>query len=313
MGRTPILGHPGPARRSGVSAAAGALGLAVLSLSACFTAPPEPPPSPDGVFFTGAGDIAQCDTGGAEVTARLLDRIPGLVWTTGDNAYPSGSAADFDLCYDPTWGRHRDRTRPTPGNHEYWTPGALPYFRYFGDAAGTAGEGWYSYTYGGWRIIALNSNVETGWESPQLRWLRQELSEDPRRCTLAYFHHPLVSSGAHGDQRDAAEYGDVRPFWILLYAAGADVVLNGHDHHYERFAPLTPEGTIDRVRGARQFIVGTGGGALRRRGPTLHPASEQVRDGTYGVLKLELGNGRYGWEFMDAKGRVVDSGDDVCH
>jgi hypothetical protein len=299
-----------------MSTAAATLGLTVLSLCSCSTASPEPPPTPPpptGVFFTGAGDIAECGTGGAEATARLLDGIPGLVWTTGDNAYPSGSAADFDLCYDPTWGRHRNRTRPTPGNHEYWTPGALPYFRYFGDAAGTAGEGWYSYTYGGWRIIALNSNVETGWGSDQIRWLRQALSDDPHRCTLAYFHHPLVSSSAHADRRDAAEYGDVRPFWILLHAAGADVVLNGHDHHYERFAPITPAGTIDRVQGARQFIVGTGGGALRGRGPELHPASEKLHDGTHGVLKLELGNGRYAWEFIDAAGTVLDSGSEICH
>jgi len=321
VSRTPIQGHAEPERRAGVSAAAGAvaraglaaLPLAALSLSACFATPPDLVPPPGAVFFTGAGDIAECDTPGAESTARLLDRIPGLIWTTGDNAYPSGSTADFDLCYGPTWGRHRDRTRPTPGNHEYWTPGALPYFRYFGDAAGRAGEGWYSYTHGGWRIIALNSNVETGWRSPQLRWLRAALSEDPRRCTLAYFHHPLVSSGAHGDVPDAAEYGDVRPFWRLLYAAGADVVLGGHDHHYERFAPITPEGTVDPERGVRQFIVGTGGGRLRGLGSTIHPASEHVRDGTHGVLKLELGEGRYAWEFIDARGRVLDRGEDACH
>lgn len=288
--------------------------LALLAgVPACARQTPAYTPAPGASFFTGAGDIAECGTAGAESTARLLDRIPGLVWTTGDNAYPAGTARDFELCYDPTWGRHRARTRPTPGNHEYWTPGALPYFAYFGDAAGTAGEGWYTFEYAGWRVVALNSNVETGVNSSQLRWLRSVLNDDSHRCTVAYFHHPLVSSGSHGSNPDALEQADVRSFWAALHAAGAEIILAGHDHHYERFAPMTPRGTIDPDRGIRQFIVGTGGGTLRGQGPSLHPASEFFQQGVHGVLKLELRADGYGWEFVSIDGRVLDRGDGVCH
>lgn len=291
-----------------VLAALGALGAVAGCAAPGSTGEPEAQPA----FFTGAGDIGECGSTGTEQTARLLDGIPGLVWTVGDNAYPAGGREDFLRCYEPAWGRHRERTRPTPGNHEYWTTNAAPYFEYFGEAAGTPGEGWYSYEYGGWRIIALNSNVDTGPRSPQLRWLRALLADDDHRCTLAYFHHPLISSGAHGDNVDALDHSDVRSLWSALYDARADVVLAGHDHHYERFAPVNPAGELDEARGLRLFIVGTGGGTLRGRGASPHPASEVFEQGRFGVLRLELRPTGYRWAFLTTDGPVLDRGEGVC-
>jgi 3',5'-cyclic AMP phosphodiesterase CpdA len=287
--------------------------LLLLVVSGCGQAPRPGAPPEDAVLFTGAGDIATCEGTGDDETAMLLDRIPGLIWTAGDNAYPAGTAADFQACYDPTWGRHRARTRPVPGNHEYWTPGALPYFAYFGEAAGEVGKGWYSYRYGDWLIIALNSNIETERWSEQVRWLRKLLRENPSECTLAYFHHPLVSSGAHGENSDTHDDANVMAFWEALYNAGAEVVLVGHDHHYERFAPITPWGGAS-PRGIRQFVVGTGGGSLRGRGRhEPHPASEAFIQDRHGVLKLTLGRGGYQWEFVATGGRVLDRGEAACH
>ena len=265
------------------------------------------------VLFTGAGDIAVCGSAGDDSTAVLLDRIPGLIWTTGDNAYPAGTSEDFRRCYDPTWGRHKHRTRPTPGNHEYWTPGARGYFEYFGDAAGDPEEGWYSYRYGEWLVVALNSNLETGPWSEQLRWLRKLLADNPSRCTVAYFHHPLVSSGVHGDHADSYAGTDVRPIWEALYRRGAEIVLAGHDHHYERFAPLTHRALPDPDYGIRLFIVGTGGGVLRGVQDTPHPQSERIVTEHHGVLRLALGPGEYAWEFVDVDGRIRDQGRDRCH
>lgn len=303
--------QPHPARRlATVRLAVAVVGL--LGVVACGAPGSTREPAPGAVFFTGAGDIGECGSRGAALTAHLLDGIPGLVWTVGDNAYPAGSHEDFARCYDPTWGRRRERTRPTPGNHEYWTAAALPYFAYFGEAAGKPGEGWYTYEYGGWRIIALNSNLGTEWGSPQSRWLRSVLSDDPRRCTLAYFHHPLISSGAHGGNVDALDYADVRGFWTALHDAGTEIVLAGHDHHYERFAPVDPQGMPDPDRGIRLFIVGTGGGSLRGQGASRHPASEVFIQGRFGVLKLELRAGGYGWEFLAEDGSVLDRGEGGC-
>jgi hypothetical protein len=290
-----------------------ATALLLLFVAGCGRMPRSAVPPVETVLFTGAGDIATCEGNGDDETAALLDLIPGVIWTTGDNAYPAGTAADFQACYDPTWGRHRTRTRPTPGNHEYWTPGALPYFAYFGDAAGEAGKGWYSYRYGEWLIVALNSNIETERWSEQLRWLRKLLAENPSECTLSYFHHPLISSGAHGENSDGYDDANVVPFWEALYNAGADVILVGHDHHYERFAPITPWGA-ESPRGIRQFVVGTGGGHLRGRGrEPQHPASEAFIQGHHGVLRLTLAPRGYRWEFVASGGRVLDQGDALCH
>jgi acid phosphatase type 7 len=262
--------------------------------------------------LVGAGDIADCtDLSGAEATAKLLEKIPGTVMAVGDLAYPDGSAANF-VCYDRTWGRVRSRTRPAPGNHEFHSSGAAYYFQYFGAAAGDTTKGYYSYELGTWHIVVLNSEcVEAGGcdsASAQGKWLREDLAAHPVACTLAYFHKPLFSSGGrHGDDLT------VKPLWDALYAANADVIVSGHDHDYERFAPQTPDAKSDAARGIREFVAGTGGKNHRPFG-LIRPNSE-VRDAeAFGVLKLTLLPGRYEWEFVPEAGKTFhDSGQGNCH
>ena len=266
------------------------------------------PPPPHSVVFVGAGDIAGCSTSGDEATANLLDNIAGTVFTVGDNAYDSGTAAEFTNCYNPTWGRHKTRTRPAPGNHDYVTPGAAGYYGYFGANAGDPAKGYYSYDLGDWHIIALNSNIARDAGSPQEQWLRADLAASTKSCTLAYWHHPRFSSGfEHGNDTS------IQPLWQALYDYSADVVLSGHDHDYERFAPQTPTGVADPTRGIREFIVGTGGRSHYSLG-TLK-ANSQVFDATsYGVLKLTLGTGGYDWEFVHVAGATfTDAGSAGCH
>jgi 3',5'-cyclic AMP phosphodiesterase CpdA len=260
------------------------------------------------VVFVGAGDIASCYDDNDEATARLLDGIEGTVFTLGDNAYDSGSAHSFGFCYDPTWGRHRERTRPTPGNHDYYTPGAEGYFLYFGEAAGDPARGYYAYDLGAWRIIALNTNCTEvdgcGEGSAQMDWLAAELAANPARCTLAYGHHPMYSSGKHGD-----EVG-LTAMWDLLDRAGVDVMLGGHDHIYERFAPQDAWGNAD-PEGMRQFVVGTGGAPLYEVGQ--HQNSEASSDEAFGVLKLTLHEDQYDWEFVPIEGMsFTDAGSATC-
>lgn len=259
------------------------------------------------VTLVGAGDISRCGHDGDEQTAALLDSIPGIVFTVGDNVYPDGTEADFANCYEPSWGRHKARTRPTPGNHAYRTNQARDYYKYFGSAAGPGGRGYYGYGAGAWLVLALNSNVGVGRRSAQMAWVRQELARTAKRCVLAYWHHPLFSSGEHGgDSR-------LRPVWEALYEHGAEIVVVGHDHVYERFAPQTPRGTADPISGIRQFTVGTGGASLR--GFRTVRANSELRDASrFGVLKLELGDGWYRWWFVTTPGGVVaDSGQGTCH
>jgi len=263
--------------------------------------------------FVGAGDIASCNSQGDEATANLLDTIPGTVYTTGDNAYDQGTATEFTECYDPSWGRHKARTRPAVGNHEYYsTTNASGYFGYFGAAAGDPSKGYYSYNLGEWHMVALNSMCENvggcGATSPMVTWLKDDLAANPRTCTLAYFHHPLFSSGSsHGGN------SKMKPSWEVLYAADADVVLNGHVHNYERFAPQDPEGRADPERGIREFVVGTGG---KSHYPIVAPIanSEVHNDETYGVLKLTLHPHSYEWQFVPVEGEsFTDSGSARCH
>ena len=265
----------------------------------------QPSPQIEVAVLVGAGDIGECGPlSGAEATARLLDRIEGIVFTTGDNAYPSGREQDFRMCYEPSWGRHKARTRPSPGNHDYEVAGAAAYFTYFGANAGPPGLGYYRYTAGSWSAYSLNSNVPVGRSSAQLLWLQDELSMNPSRCTVAYFHHPPFTSGQHGNQLF------MQDMWRELHAARVDIVIAGHDHTYERLAPMNGEGQADPVTGTRLFVVGTGGGRLVPPGRSW-PASE-FRMTQHGVLKLTLDAGRYQWEFLQAGGGVADSGFDIC-
>ena len=257
--------------------------------------------------FVGAGDIADCALTEDEATAVLLDGIEGTVFTAGDNAYPLGRAVEFANCYEPTWGRHKARTRPAPGNHDYFTAGAAPYYAYFGSHAGPSGRGYYSYNLGAWHIVSLNSDtsipVQAG--SAQEQWLRADLAANRTQCTLAYWHHPLFSSGEHGNDVR------MRPIFQALYDFGADVVITGHDHDYEQFHRQNANGVAD-VNGIREFVVGTGGAALRPF--TIIKPNSAVRDSeTHGVLKLTLHPTSYDWEFIPIAGQTfTDVGSRPC-
>jgi hypothetical protein len=283
-----------------------------VSGSSTITVVSSPPPSDDPVIV-GAGDIASCSSTGDEATATLLDDIAGTVITLGDNAYSNGTATEYTNCYGPSWGRHLARTRPSPGNHEYNTLNATGYYGYFGSAAGDPTKGYYSYDLGAWHIIVLNSNsscttISCAAGSAQDTWLRADLAAHSNVCTLAYWHHPRFNSGAsHGNNTAVAN------FWDALYLYGADVILNGHEHVYERFAPQTPAAVADPTTGIRQFTVGTGGVSHYTFG-TIQPNSE-VRNATaYGVLKLTLHATSYDWQFVPVAGATfTDSGTGSCH
>jgi hypothetical protein len=275
-------------------------------------APASDPQGSDSAILLAAGDIADCtDLVGAEATAKILEKNPGTIVAIGDLAYPDGTKENF-ACYDKTWGRVKARTKPAPGNHEFHSKGATYYFEYFGKTAGDPKDGFYSFDLGAWHIISLNSECEEvgGCQagSRQEQWLGADLAAHPVACTLAYFHKPLFSSGAkHGDDPE------VRPLFQALYDANADVVLGGHDHDYERFAPQDANGKPDPVRGIREFVVGTGGKNHRPFGDP-HPNSE-IRDTTsFGILKLTLKPTGYDWKFISEAGKsFTDSGSDNCH
>lgn len=256
-----------------------------------------------------AGDIAQCGHDGAARTAKMLDALDGTIAALGDNVYDNGTLEEYLDCYEPTWGRHRARTRPTVGNHEYGTPRAGAYFAYFCGVAGEPYKGWYSYELGTWHVVVLNSNcteVRCDDGSEQAQWLRDDLAAHPAHCTLAYWHHPRFSSGEHGDD------GGVNALYEILYKFGADVVLTGHEHNYERFAPLSPSGELDPVRGLREFVVGTGGREARAF-RIARFGSEVRRSGELGILALTLHDGSYDWKFVRDNGEVTDTGHAACH
>ncbi len=258
------------------------------------------------------GDIADCDQDNDTKTAALVDNSHATVVTLGDNVYDFGSAQEFRDCYDTTWGKFYNRTHPAPGNHEYATRNATGYFSYFGSRAGEAGKGWYSFDLGKWHLIALNSNCSRiddgcGEGSKQMQWLRHDLAKSTKTCTLAYFHHPVLSSGLHG-QTEA-----MLPVWKELIRNNVDLVLTGHDHHYERFAPLDADGVFDGENGTREFVVGTGG---RSHYPVIKQQqnSEAFNTATFGVLKLTLHELSYDWQFVPIEGSsFTDSGTGECH
>ncbi|MBE0699348.1 MAG: metallophosphoesterase, partial [Anaerolineaceae bacterium] len=270
-----------------------------------------PSPTPTPVLLAGAGDIAVCGdlNQGDERTAALIERFPdAAVFTAGDNVYGTGTPNDYAYCYTPSWGRFKDRTRPSPGNHDYETEAGAAYYSYFGRAAGAANIGFYSYDLGSWHIVALNSNcndIGCGKESAQAEWLRTDLASNTAKCTLLYWHHPRWSSGMAGGS------GSVSTFWRVAVENNADVVVNGHDHNYERFAPQDAEGNAD-PKGVREFVVGTGGTILRDFGE-IKPNSELRYNSTNGIIVFKLYTDHYDWEFVPTSGDFHDTGSGECH
>jgi len=264
-----------------------------------------------GAALVAVGDIADCRSTADEATARLVARSPGALLTLGDTVYETGSAQQFAHCYAPAWGGFRSRTHPAVGNHEYLTHDAAGYFAYFGAAAGDPGKGYDSFDLGAWHVVALNSNCarvggcQDG--SPQQAWLAADLAAHPARCTLAYWHHPRFSSGEHGD------FDQMEDIWRTLADAGADVVLSGHDHDYERFASQTATGAPDPARGIVEFVVGTGG---KSHTPIVDPKPNSAirNDQTFGVLRMRLRPTGYDWRFVPVPGgSFTDAGSATCH
>ena len=257
--------------------------------------------------LVGAGDISLCGSTNDDATAALLGGIDGTVFTAGDNVQILGAALEYTYCYDPSWGKYKSRTRPAPGNHDYYLGGSA-YYDYFGAAAGPAGKGYYSYDLGDWHVVSLNSNcdwVSCSAGSAQETWLRADLAANTRKCTVAYWHHPLYSS--------SGGVSNVRPLFQDLYDYGAEIVVNGHNHNYERFAPQNASGALDAAAGIREFVVGTGGYGHSSFGTVA--ANSQARDSdTFGVLKLTLSAGSYSWEFVPVAGKTyTDTGTGTCH
>ena len=295
-------------------------GLAITSCTD--NTAPERSPTADGgpsfatdaasEIFVGAGDIASCGNTGDSQTAALINALPDAkVFTLGDNAYESGSAAQYTNCYEPTWGAFKARTFPSAGNKEYQSSNAAPYFAYFGAAAGDPAKGYYSFDLGAWHVIVLNSNIARSATSPQVSWLKADLAAHPNQCTLAYWHHPLYSS--YGSGTGGITFSSVRPFYDALYAGGAELVLNGHRHFYERMAPIKPDGTRDSDAGVREIIVGSGGIGGGSQ-VSVFPASEVRNGNTRGVLKLSLNDNSYDWQFLPVAGRTfTDAGSTACH
>lgn len=272
---------------------------------------------PKPFVLVGAGDIAACSVlAGAEATAKLIEQIPGTVFAAGDLAYERGTAQEFRDCYGTTWGRFKDRTKPTPGNHEYNYGGGAAYFAYWGGAAGTPDKSYYSFDLGNWHVIALNTNCVApgvggcGVGSPQEKWLKQDLAEHANSCIAAFGHHALYSSGVF---RSHAVHPELKDLWRDLQDAHADLMLAGHEHSYERFAPQDPDGNADEKNGIREIVVGTGGRSHDPLGTAL-PNSEVRNFDTYGVLKLTLWADRYQWEFIPVNADGFrDSGEGTCH
>lgn len=278
---------------------------------------------PEDALFVGAGDIARCrprQIRNAEATGdlirSLLAKFPqARVFTAGDNAYEDGTADEFEECYNPTWGSFNEQTMPSPGNHDYHTPGATPYFDYFAfyktDPAARA-QGFYSFDFKDWHIVSLNSNIPMDANSPQVQWLRQDLETTNKPCILAFWHHPRFSSGRHGSQSGdpGRRTGDL---WEALENRRADVIVNGHDHDYERFGLQDRNGS-PTPRGIREFVIGTGGAELRRLS-SKKPNSEIFDARHHGILVLTLRPTSYDWAFVGTDGRILDRNPEPvpCH
>jgi hypothetical protein len=269
-----------------------------------------PTPSPqETATVIAVGDIASCEAEGDSATAAVVADLEGTLVTLGDNVYEAGSDQTYRDCYDPVYGQFKDRTRPAPGNHDVRDDGGDAYFRYFGDSAGAPGEGWYTFDLGAWHLIALNSNcdqVGCGEGSAQYQWLIDDLAANSdSECTLAYWHHARFSSGPHGD------IGAVADLWRALDEADADLVLAGHDHIYERFAPQASDGATD-PNGLVEITVGTGG-AIHHETERVAPNSEIAITDAYGVLVLTLHPDGWDWSFLETDGSEGDAGSASCH
>ena len=317
-------------------------GRRASSLSVLFTvvacAPPvqlTPPPAASPAaevalsgasVLIGAGDIVVCGSALSMGTAVLVDsvlladsiaNVSDAAFTLGDNAYMDGTTSEFNDCFTRTWGDPNRRImkslHPAPGNHEYHTHDAAPYYKFLGSAAGTAGEGYYSYDVGEWHVIVVNSEIIVNTmftdsaRQAQMDWVDKDLKAHIQLCTVAYWHHPRFSSGWHGGDRKLGS------LWQLLYANDVDLVLTGHDHDYERFRPMDPAGVPDSVRGITQIIAGTGGGELRGFNGKIVPNSAYRIAGRAGVLLLTLGAAEYRSAFLEVGGRVWDESGGRCH
>jgi Calcineurin-like phosphoesterase len=276
--------------RLGIAAAVVALAVGSAALGTI-----DGPPQTETVLA--AGDIATCTGAGDEATAKIVQREPGLVLAVGDLVDRPGTASEFTRCYGPTWGRFRSRTRPVPGTNEYLARDAAPYRDYFG-----LRRTYSAFDLGTWRLYALDSEDVS---PAQVDWLRNDLARHPKRCILAYWHRPRFSSGVHGDSPR------VRPFWRLLFAAGADIVLNGRDHDYERFSRLDAAGDWEWFHGIREFVVGTGGQPLQRDKGTSY-TTRAIQWWTHGVLRLRLGDRGYSWSYRATDGAFQDYGGEAC-
>jgi hypothetical protein len=272
--------------------------LAALLVSAIFA---RNRASAASVVMVGAGDIASCGNTNDSKTASLIGSISGTVFDLGDNAYESGTSTEYTNCYQPTWGQYKSRTKPVPGNHDYKTSGASGYFNYFSVPR------YYAYNLGDWRIYALNSEIDTSATGAQATWLKNDLASNPKQCVMAYWHRPRWSSGSvHGSD------GKTGPLWSILYDAKAELVVTGHEHNYERFAPMNKSGSAVST-GLQEFVVGTGGKSLYAFG-TILSASRARNANTFGVLKLTLSSGSYTWKFVPVAGQsYTDSGTINCH
>jgi calcineurin-like phosphoesterase family protein len=309
--------------------------LVVLLVVACpppvnLTPPPAASPAPvvalsGASVMIGVGDIASCSQKLSLGTARLVDsvlradsiaKVDNAVFTLGDNAYNSGTTAEFNECFAPSWGDpHKGIIKslhPAPGNHEYYTPNGAGYYTYFGLAAGDVDKGYYSYDVGTWHVVVVNSEIivnssfTDSSRQSQMDWVEKDLKAHKKPCTIAYWHNPRFSSGWHGSDRRFI------PMWQILYDNGVDLVLNGHDHDYERFRPMTPQGVVDTTKGITEIVAGTGGEELRGFGDIYANSAYRI-EGRAGVLLLTLGAAEYRSAFIEIGGRVWDQSGGKCH
>ncbi len=274
------------------------------------TPTPTAQPTPESKYFAGAGDVAICGQEGDDQTFNLLkDQIGnGLFFVAGDSSNENGSLYEYTYCFGNTWGQLMPDLRVVPGNHDYYSDPLENYWIYFDGVAGEPGKGWYSFDYGGWHIVMLNSNcgyVGCGPSSEQIAWLKSDLEENNTQCAMAIWHHPRYNSGISGN----ADW--LYTFWDALYEHGVDVIINGHDHHYERMAKINPAGELDPDFGIRSFIVGTGGASYYAL-DQIQPFSEVRITDTFGIIQFELLPDSYSWQFINVEGQIMDEGSDTC-